>query len=199
MSTGGMKNERQDPQRKKMYNTRVGNIVDRVLSGDPEAVTKFYKDNSPKILKYLSKHLPSQEDAEDLTNDVFFEAIDSLRLLNKKDNLQAWLYKIAHNKMVDYYRKRKIKSLLLSQIPYLEIIDKEVHQPEFQFEKDRFRDKIETTILKLSPNHQKILRLHYEENIPVKELAKKFNLSFKATESLLFRARKQFQISYERK
>lgn len=194
-----MENERQDPERKKMYNTRVGNIVDRVLSGDPEAVTKFYKDNSPKILKYLSKHLPSQEDAEDLTNDVFFEAIDSLRLLNKKDNLQAWLYKIAHNKMVDYYRKRKIKSLLLSQIPYLEIIDKEVHQPEFQFEKDRFRDKIETTILKLSPNHQKILRLHYEENIPVKELAKKFNLSFKATESLLFRARKQFQISYERK
>lgn len=182
-----------------MYNVRVGNIVDKVLSGDPEAVTKFYKDNSPKILKYLSKHLPSQEDAEDLTNDVFFEAIDSLRVLNKQDNLQAWLYKIAHNKMVDYYRKRKIKSLLLSQIPYLEIIDREVHQPEFQFEKDRFRDKIEATILKLSPNHQKILRLHYEENIPVKELAKKFNLSFKATESLLFRARKQFQISYGRK
>lgn len=182
-----------------LYNVTVGNIVDRVLSGDPEAVAKFYKDNSPKILKYLSKHLPSQEDAEDLTNDVFFEAIDSLRLLNKKDNLQPWLYKIAHNKMVDYYRKKKIKSLLLSQIPYLEIIDKEVHQPEFQFEKDRVRNKIESTILKLSPNHQKILRLHYEENIPVKELARVFNLSFKATESLLFRARKQFQISYERK
>ncbi len=181
-----------------MYNTRVGNIVDQVLSGNPEAVSDFYKTNSPKILKYLSKHLPSKEDAEDLTNDVFFEAIDSLNLLTKEDNLQAWLYRIAHNKMVDYYRKRKIKSLLLSQMPYLEIISNEIHQPEFQFEKDRVRDKIEKTLISLSEKYQKVLRLHYEEGISVKEIASRLNMSFKATESLLFRARKQFQISYGR-
>lgn len=182
-----------------MYNTHVGKLIDKVLQGDPEAVSDFYRENSPKIQKYLKKHLPTEDDAKEITNDVFFEAIDSLQLLQTEKNLDSWLYRIAHNKMVDYYRKKKIKSLLLSQIPYLEIIDKEIHQPEFQFEKDRIRDKIESTILKLSPNHQKILRLHYEENIPVKELAQVFNLSFKATESLLFRARKQFQISYERK
>lgn len=180
-----------------MYNMRVRSLLEEVLNGDPEAVSDFYKSNSPKILKYLVKHLPSEEDAEDLTNDVFFEAIDSLQILNKEDNLQAWLYKIAHNKMVDYYRKRKIKSLLLSQIPYLEIISNEIHQPEFQFEKDRIRDKIEKTLIGLSDKYQKILRLHYEEGIPVKELAAKLDMSFKATESLLFRARKQFQIAYE--
>lgn len=180
-----------------MYNMSVRSLIDQVLSGDPEAVTDFYKSNSPKILKYLLKHLPSKEDAEDLTNDVFFEAIDSLNLLTKEDNLQAWLYKIAHNKMVDYYRKRKIKSLLLSQMPYLEIISNEIHQPEFQFEKDRIRDKIEKTLISLSEKYQKVLRLHYEEGISVKEIAERFNMSFKATESLLFRARKQFQIAYE--
>lgn len=175
------------------------NFTSQVREADPQAVSEFYKSNSQNILNYLTKRLPSREDAEDLTNDVFFEAIDSLNLLKKDSNLEAWLFKIAHNKMVDYYRKRKIKSVLLSQIPYLEIIDKEVHQPEFLFEKARIRDKIEGTLFRLTSKHQKILRLHYEENMPVKQLAVQLSLSFKATESLLFRARRQFQILYERK
>ena len=172
-------------------------LIDEVLIGDPEAVSEFYKSNSPKILNYLIKHLPVKEDAEDLTNDVFFEAIDSINLLKKDGNLEAWLFKIAHNKMVDYYRKRKIKSLLLSQIPYLEIIANEIHQPEFQFEKDRVRNKIEKTLFGLYDNYQKILRLHYEEDIPVKKLARELKMTFEATESLLFRARRQFQVVYE--
>jgi len=176
----------------------MGNLIDGVRNGNPQAVSEFYKANSGKIFNYLLKKLPSKEDAEDLTNDVFLEAIDSLQLLQRNSNLTAWLFRIAHNKMVDYYRKRKIKSLLLSQIPYLELIDKEVHQPEFQFEKNRIRDKIEKTLYALSEKYRKILRLHYEDNIPIKQIAFEFNLSFKATESLLFRARRQFQILYER-
>ncbi|KKQ34056.1 MAG: RNA polymerase sigma factor, partial [Microgenomates group bacterium GW2011_GWA2_37_6] len=165
--------------------------------GDLQAVNEFYKQNSARILSYLLKRLPTQEDAEEIANDVFLEAIDSLNLLKKDENLEAWLVRIAHNKMVDYYRKRKIKSLLLSQVPYLQIIAKEIHQPEFQFEKNRIRDKIEKTFYQLSYHYRKILRLHYEENIPIKQIALEFDLSFKATESLLFRARKQFQIAYE--
>ncbi len=181
-----------------MYNRHVGKLVEKVLQGNPEAVSEFYKSYSPKISNYLSSHLPTSEDAQEVNNDVFLEAIDSLNILNDEKNLEAWLYRIAHNKMVDYYRKKKIKSLLLSQIPYLEIIDKEVHQPEFQFEKERIRERIEKTILSLSEKYQKILRLHYEEGLSVKDLAIKLKMSFKATESQLFRARKQFIVNYGR-
>ena len=173
-------------------------FIKRILEGDSKAVVEFYKTYSPKILSYLSTKLPSVEDAEDLTNDVFLEAIDSLSLLQKEENTSAWLYRIAHNKMVDFYRKRKIKSILLSQAPFLQIVAQEINQPEFQFEKNKIRDNIELTLHSLSLRYQKILRLHYEEEISVKELAKIFNLSFKATESLLFRARQSFKLAYER-
>ncbi len=173
-------------------------LIERILGGDSQAVIDLYQQYSPKLLLYLSKHLPETEDAQEIVNDVFLEAIDSLGLLKKGDNLQAWLYKIAHNKMVDYYRKKKIKSLLLSQIPYLEIVATEMHQPEFLFEKDKMRDTIENTLRQLSEKYQKIIRLHYEDHVPVKELAVIFNLSFKATESLLYRARKEFQYLYGR-
>jgi RNA polymerase sigma-70 factor (ECF subfamily) len=173
-------------------------LVERIVSGDAKAVTEFYKLYSPKILHYLVVRLPRHEDAEDILNDVFLDAIDSLSILKKDNNLQAWLYQIAHHKTVDYYRKRKIKSILLSQIPYLEIVDSEVHQPEFILEKDKVRDKIESAFKSLPDLYRKVLKMRYEEKIPVKEIAVIIEMSFKATESLIFRARKSFQLAYER-
>jgi len=172
--------------------------IKRILNGENGAVVAFYKSYSPKILRYLSKKLPKYEDAQELTNDVFLEAIDSLSILRHENNVSAWLYRIAHNKMVDFYRKKKIKSIFLSQAPYLQIIANEISQPEFQFEKNKLRDRIELALQNLSQKYRKILMLHYEEKISVKELAVKLNLSFKATESLLFRARQSFKLCYER-
>ena len=87
-------------------------LVDKIVSGNSQAVTEFYKLYSPRILHYLVVRLPREEDAQEILNDVFLDAIDSLSILKKDNNLQAWLYKIAYHKTVDYYRKRKIKSLL---------------------------------------------------------------------------------------
>src|SRR3989338_5919026 len=171
-------------------------FIKRILAGDSEAVIEFYKSYSPKILSYLSKKLPHLEDAQEITNDVFLEAIDSLSFLKKEKNVSAWLYKIAHNKMVDFYRKRKIKSILLSQMPFLQIIASEINQPEFQLEKDMIRDTIEEVLHNLSHDHRIILKLRYEREISVKEIAKALKLSFKATESLLFRARQSFKLAY---
>ncbi len=173
-------------------------LVQRIVSGDQQSVVEFYKLYSPRILHYLVRRLPREDDAQEILNDVFLDAIDSLSILKKDNNLQAWLYKIAHHKTVDYYRKRKIKSLLLSQIPYLEIVDSEVHQPEFQFEKDKIRDKIESAFKSLPDLYRKVLRLRYEEKISVKEIALMLAMSFKATESLIFRARQSFKLAYER-
>jgi RNA polymerase sigma-70 factor (ECF subfamily) len=173
-------------------------FISRVLAGDSKAVILFYKSYSPRILSYLSRKLPRAEDAQELTNDVFLEAIDSLTLLRKENNVSAWLYGIAHNKMVDFYRKKKIKSILLSQMPFLQIVANEMSQPEFQFEKNKIRDGIETALHEISEKYRKILRLHYEEGLPIKEIAVILNLSFKAAESLLFRARQSFRLAYAR-
>jgi RNA polymerase sigma-70 factor (ECF subfamily) len=176
----------------------VSTLIQRILSGDTQATLLLYRQYAPRIDLYLKKKLPREEDVKEILNDVFLEAIDSLPMLKKEENLNAWLYRIAHNKIVDFYRKKKIKSILLSQVPFLDFVASEIHQPEFQFEKNKVRDHIETTLKHLSKKYQQILRLHYEENIPIKDIAVIFNLSFKATESLLFRARKSFKETYER-
>jgi RNA polymerase sigma-70 factor, ECF subfamily len=172
-------------------------LVEEMLKGNEKAIALFYREYSPKIVRFLRRKLPPQE-IQEILNDVFFEAIDDLSKLKKTINLQAWLYKIAHNKMVDYYRKQKIKSFLFSQIPYLELLANEMHQPEFILEKNKIRDNIETAMKSLSKKYQHVLRMHYVDHLPVKQIALTLNLTPKATESLLFRARQQFIKVYER-
>lgn len=171
-------------------------IQERILHGDKKAVIEFYEEYSPKIEKYLISKLPHKEDAQEVLQDVFFEALDSLVFFQQKSSLSTWLYSIAHHKVVDFYRKRKMKSLFLSQLHFLQILDHEMNEPEFQFEKNKVRDRIETTLHQLSDKYRQILKMHYEEQIPVKQIAIELDMSFKATESLLFRARQDFMKKY---
>jgi len=175
----------------------MSSLIKKIINGDPQAVEMFYQIYSPKIKKYLNYKLPPEE-AEEILNDTFMEAIDTLSFLNEEEKIDPWLYRIAHNKMVDFYRKKKIKITLMSQVHFLDVVAKEILEPEFQYEKNRMKEKIERTFFQLTERHQKILRLHYEENVPVREIALSFNISYKATESLLFRARQQFKLVYER-
>ena len=164
---------------------------------DEQSIVNLYKDFSPQISRYLKRKLPLTE-VDEILSDVFIEAIDSMPTLKKQSNLKAWIYKIAHNKIVDFYRKRKIKSFLLSQVPYLELFAKEINQPEFILEKNQIRDRIESAMTAIAQKYRNILRMHYEDQMPIKKIALVLNLTPKATESLLYRARMQFIKAYER-
>ncbi|MEK7605766.1 MAG: RNA polymerase sigma factor [Patescibacteria group bacterium] len=172
-------------------------LIQAILEGDEQAVTKFYYQFSPRIARFLSRKLPPQ-DVQGLVNEVFMEAIDALPTLKEDANLSSWLYSIAQHKIVDFYRKRKVKSLVLSQLPFLDILAREIDQPEFQMEKDKIRDRMEEAYHVLSEKYRHILMLHYEQDLPIKEIALQLDLSPKATESLLFRARQSFKKAYER-
>lgn len=174
----------------------MAELIEKILRGDGDAVISFYNQYSPKLYSYLQRKIPTSEDAQEILQDIFLDALDSLAVFEERSSIQTWLYKIARNKIADYYRKRKVKSLLLSQLPFLEPIAKEITQPEFIFEKNRVRDNIEATVHKLSSKYRQILKRHYEDNVPIKQIALEMNLSFKATESLLYRARKDFMQKY---
>jgi RNA polymerase sigma-70 factor (ECF subfamily) len=172
-------------------------IVKRILKGDTGAVEIFYEEYSRSLLRYLKNKLPKEEDAQEILNDVFLEAIEGLPTLNNYATVKSWLYQIAHHKIANFYRKRKIKSILFSQFPYLRIVAEEFNQPEFQLERRELTIRIKIALEKLSQKYRQILHMHYVEDLPVKLIAVELNLSFKATESRLYRARMQFIKYYE--
>lgn len=172
-------------------------LIEKVIQGDQTATVEFYHLYSERIYRFLLHKLPTPDDAHDLMQQVFLDALDSLHTLQDTEKILSWLYRISHNKIVDYYRKRKIKSLLLSHVPFLQLAANEINEPEFQYEKDRIREKIEHAFNKLSEKHRRILQMHYEDGMSINTIAVVLELSPKATESLLFRARQKFKGVYE--
>jgi RNA polymerase sigma-70 factor (ECF subfamily) len=83
-------------------------LVRRVRANDPQAFDELYARYAPRVLGYLQQRLDGQaEDAEDLTADVFarvYEKIDTFQPQGAP--LSAWVFRIAHNRLIDAVRRR---------------------------------------------------------------------------------------------
>lgn len=69
------------------------------------------KSERAKLLSFIKSKVPAGEEAEDILQDVFFELIESRRLMKPIEKLASWLYTVARNKINDLYRKKKTLSL----------------------------------------------------------------------------------------
>ncbi len=82
-------------------------LLKRVRAHEPAALAELYDRFAPRLYAYLYRRLGDQALAEDLVGDVFVSALEALQ----RDRfaslaLQAWLYRLAHNRLIDYYRRQ---------------------------------------------------------------------------------------------
>ncbi len=76
------------------------------------------KDIRPELHRYVAHMIGSAVDAEDVVQDTFVRAYDSLTLLNPQSNLRGWLFRVAHNKATDHLRRYANQELeLLDDYP----------------------------------------------------------------------------------
>lgn len=72
---------------------------------DPAAFAELYRRYVVRIHRYCNRRLPDPGLVEDATSQVFLKALESLRR-KRIDNVASWLFAIAHNEVVDHYRRR---------------------------------------------------------------------------------------------
>jgi RNA polymerase sigma-70 factor (ECF subfamily) len=171
-------------------------LIEDVLSGKKGAATAFYKAYAPKLRRYLVTKLPEGE-VEEVLQDSFLSAFDSLPLYRGQCQVSTWLIAIARHEVADFYRKKYVRRVVEKTSPLFENMVSEVFSPEFAWEKQKIEKKFFAAYRQLAKQYQDILSYRYELSMSVKEIAPRMDLSFKATESLLFRARLAFKEAYE--
>ena len=83
-------------------------LVDRARQGDAEAFGGLYDRFQPEIVRYLAHRIGNPDTAEDLAQTVFLKAWQAIpRYEARGVPFKAWLYRMAHNQMVDYFRTRR--------------------------------------------------------------------------------------------
>lgn len=167
-------------------------LVERILQGDKKLLRRTLKEYRPRIFRFVARWVESPEDAEEILQETLLSAVDSLPLYSAKSRLFTWLCAIARHEISDFYRKRKIKSVLFSRFPRIKTFASQALGPEEVLEKKELGRKIKRTLASLGEGYEVVLRLKYIEGKSVAQIARELGESAKAVESRLFRARQAF-------
>jgi RNA polymerase sigma factor (sigma-70 family) len=73
-----------------------------------------FRQERNKLLAFIKSRISSIEDAEDILQEVFFQAARATNVTEPIENLAAWLYRAARNRIVDWYRKKRFRTVPLS-------------------------------------------------------------------------------------
>jgi RNA polymerase sigma-70 factor (ECF subfamily) len=90
-------------------------LVRRALKGDPGAYEMIVRRYQQPVLNYVGRMVRDREIALDFSQDIFLKAYASLRSYRPQYKFSTWLFKIASNTMIDYWRKKKIPTVSLDQ------------------------------------------------------------------------------------
>jgi RNA polymerase sigma-70 factor (ECF subfamily) len=171
-------------------------IVAKILKGEEKALREFYQSYCPKLSCFVKGKIADEKDAEEVLQDIFLAFLESLRDFSFRSSLYTFIYSIAQHKIIDYYRRKRIKNIVFSKLPELGELVSTLSLPEEELDSELLCQKINGTFRRLAPKYEKILKLKYIYGYSVLEIAQKMSISFKSAESSLFRARRAFIEAY---
>jgi RNA polymerase sigma-70 factor (ECF subfamily) len=164
--------------------------AEKLKQGDRRAFEGFYQETRKELFLYIVGKVSVRADAQELTHDTYLSFLDSLPLFAGKCGLKTYLFSIARHEVADYFRKKYAKKVILT-VPFMDHL-----YTEKLYSNALLNDEIERIYARLSSDYVVILKLRFEDGMRVVEIASRLQLSFKATESRLLRARRAFQKAY---
>ena len=141
---------------------------------------------SAPIYNFCTRLIGNEDDAKDLTQDIFVKIWKNLEKYDESKSLKAWVFTIARNTCYDWLRKKK--NLIFSQmnkedVDFEEtIVDEKPLQDELFIEKEN-AGRVEMALKVLSQDQLEVVVLHYTENLSFEEIAEVLQKSINTVKS----------------
>jgi RNA polymerase sigma-70 factor (ECF subfamily) len=145
-------------------------LVQHAIEGDQAAFTLLYDEYFNKVYRYVLTQVKNQSEAEDLTQEVFIKALHAIGSYKQKGApFASWLFRIARNNIIDFWRKQKGKKTTnIDEAASLASEDDPVDITERRTEAELLADA-----LKLLPQAQKeVVSLRFVSGLSIAEVAK---------------------------
>lgn len=168
--------------RKRIRDDELKKIIEDAKKDNDDALARLSEYGYARIYTYIYYRVNHREDAEDLTSEVVLKVIKALK--NQKGNFNAWIYKIASNAVIDFYRRRGVRSeVSISEMPG-EIPDKSVSFSKQILTQEKLRHGLD----RLTEEQSRVIILKFIEGYSNSEIAKIMGKSVGAVKVLQFRA-----------
>lgn len=169
--------------------------INAAIQGDQDAFAWLMKKYKGPLQNLIFRMVSEKSEIEDLVQEVFIKAFNSLKNYNQEFAFSTWIYRIAINNTIDYLRKKKLETFSIDadeedddDKPKFEIPDT-TYSADANIILEQRQKIINDAIESLPEKYRKIIELRHKEELSYEEISEILNLPIGTVKAHLFRAR----------
>lgn len=162
-------------------------LLERASRADPQALGQIYDRFVERIYSYIYHRVGQAELAEDLTGQVFIRMLEAIRSgQGWRTSFSGWLYRIAHNLVIDFYRRRSRASFVdIDEAPPIAVTEEE---PFRKVQATLDREDLRAALNQLTEEQAQVITLRFLEDLSIAEVAAIMGKNEGAIKALQYRA-----------
>ena len=169
-------------------------LIERTQHGDIEAFNPLVQRYQHRIYTHILGRIRNAETAKDLTQETWIKAFRAIKAFRGTASFYSWLYRLAENTCIDFFRKQKVEI----DIEPLHTIDErritDTHSSPCQkILRQELRLHLQNAIADLTTTRKQVFLLYYTQALPIKAIAARINRSEGTVKTHLRNARLQLQ------
>ena len=145
-------------------------IIQEILNGKTEQYEYFLDRYGQQVFVLVDRIVSCQEDAEELTQDVFLKAFQQLSSFKAESNFSTWIYRIATNLAISAVRKKRNDVLRLDDSVFANLSDTQVDEA-LEDESEEHMERLQQAMNQLEADERALITLYYLEERPLAEVA----------------------------
>ncbi len=177
----------------------ISQLIERALQGDQKAYTDIVARFREQIYHFIFRMVKDKAQAEDLTQETFIKAFRALASFNSNYAFSTWLYKIAANNCIDYFRKKKLATTSIDTP--IKAKDGELQRdfpdreqgPESELISKEQTNQIQSAIDSLPPKYKQAIMLRHSQDKSYEEISKELDIPLGTVKVRIFRAREMLK------
>ena len=151
-------------------------LLDMYQQGNREAVSQLLERHTRRVRDYVRMMVKDNDVADDLTQEILIKVVKVLDegRYTDKGRFQPWLLRIAHNRVLDYFRAQKqVKTINESSVGYDILGSKNMAEPSIEEEiiSEQRAEEIRALVEELPEEQREVVKMRYYEGLSFKEIA----------------------------
>ena len=168
-------------------------IIKEILNGKTEQYEYFLNRYGQQVFVLVDRIVSCQEDAEELTQDVFLKAFQQLSSFKAESSFSTWIYRIATNIAISAVRKKRNDVLRLDDSVFANLSDTQV-DAALEDESEEQMERLQQAMNQLEADERALITLYYLEEKPLVEVAFILGLTEGNAKVKLHRIRKKLYV-----
>jgi RNA polymerase sigma factor (sigma-70 family) len=157
-----------------------------VMAEQDERLTETIGREQGRLRNFIRRRVTDEADAEDILQDVFYELIEAYRLMKPIEQVGSWLYRVARNRIIDAFRKKKPLQFSAEKDPHAEegeslsleeLLPSPEAGPEAAYARSILLEELDAAIEELPEEQREVFLAHEFEGLSFKEISAQTGVS----------------------